>query len=88
VSELSIQQEDNNDLVASFIARANVANIGCNTFLVDFGATHHMVNYPALLTNIQAIATRPITIGNEQTVLTSSTGTLQLLVRYLKSGAQ
>jgi hypothetical protein len=75
---LSIEHKDDNDPIGSYIASANVANIDSKSCIVDFSATHHMVNNASLLSNVKSIATRFIVVGNGHKVPTSSTGTLQL----------
>jgi hypothetical protein len=69
--------DSDNESVCSYIA--HVGNIATNTsFIVDSGATHHMVINPSLLTNIKPIATQHIVVGNGEKVPTSSMGTLKL----------
>jgi hypothetical protein len=71
--------DSDSDSVKSYVAHTNsVANNNNSTYIVDSGATHHMVVNSTLLHDVKPIATQWIVVGNGEKVPASSVGTLKL----------
>jgi transposase InsO family protein len=76
-----------NDLVVANLANlsvdAHAFNVslykpGRSTFVIDSGASHHMVCDPQLLSNVQNISTKLVTLGDGKTTPCNQIGTLKL----------
>ena len=74
----TIKIEDYDSEGSAFIAISTNQFSPQNCFIIDSGASHHMVNSPSLLVNLQTTSNRSIIVGNGQKLNCNQIGTLKL----------